>query len=502
MLIPFAMKQILLILTFSLSVSLVWGQETRESLHDEYVRSHQQLLADYSQTRQQARQEYIEFRNRANADYADQLRAAWLQLKPQPAVPKPLDEPVPPVIYDEREDDKEQPVPVPIEEVLPAPVPAPQPQPVVPVIEQEEQKESTLRVVFYGSEVRPRAPKQTLSLRKTDNNTLADTWNKMADGRYDNLLYDCLQARSDLRLCDWAYLMLLRQISSLVAQDKDAATLLAAYLYTQSGYSMRLAIDEDKHLHLLIASRYTLYGCDYYTLDGSPFYALEDISGAVRICPATFEQEKHMSLLIPAQPRLPFLSAGERLLQGRMGLSATVTVNKNLLDFYATYPTGYCDDDFGTRWAAYALTPMDESTRDELYPQLRKGIEGLSERDAVGKLLNWVQTAFEYKYDDEVWGADRAFFAEESLHYPYCDCEDRSILFSRLVRDLIGLDVVLLYYPGHLSTAVAFREEVNGDWLSVNGRHYTVCDPTYINAGIGRTASGNDNSTAKVILLH
>jgi len=90
-------------------------------------------------------------------------------------------------------------------------------------------------------------------------------------------------------------------------------------------------------------------------------------------------------------------------------------------------------------------------------------------------LLYWVQTAFVYEYDDKVWGHDRAFFAEESLSYPYCDCEDRSILFSRLVRDLLGLDVILVFYPGHLATAVAFTDNVDGDYIELNGKHYIIC---------------------------
>ena len=102
---------------------------------------------------------------------------------------------------------------------------------------------------------------------------------------------------------------------------------------------------------------------------------------------------------------------------------------------------------------------------------------------------------------DKIWGGDRAFFAQETLFYPYCDCEDRAILFSRLVRDLVGLDVVLLYYPGHLATAVAFNEEVNGDWLSFRNRKYIVCDPTYINAGVGRTMPNMNNQQAQIIAL-
>jgi hypothetical protein len=120
---------------------------------------------------------------------------------------------------------------------------------------------------------------------------------------------------------------------------------------------------------------------------------------------------------------------------------------------------------------------------------------------AVEELLNWVQTAFIYKYDNEVWGRDRAFFPEETIYYPYCDCEDRSILFSRIVRDLIGLDVVLIYYPGHLATAVHFPTDVNGDYVMINGKRYIIADPTYIGASVGRTMPKMDNAAAKVILL-
>ena len=112
-----------------------------------------------------------------------------------------------------------------------------------------------------------------------------------------------------------------------------------------------------------------------------------------------------------------------------------------------------------------------------------------------------MQTAFVYEYDDIVWGGDRAFFADETLYYPYADCEDRAVLFSRLVRDLLGLEVVLLYYPGHLATAVAFSEEVAGDYLVFDNQRYIVCDPTYIGAPVGRTMPNMNNQEAQIIVL-
>lgn len=53
------------------------------------------------------------------------------------------------------------------------------------------------------------------------------------------------------------------------------------------------------------------------------------------------------------------------------------------------------------------------------------------------------------------------------------------------MRDLLGLDVVLLNYPGHLATAVKFKEDVIGDYIQLDDGKYIVCDPTYIGASIG-----------------
>ena len=153
-----------------------------------------------------------------------------------------------------------------------------------------------------------------------------------------------------------------------------------------------------------------------------------------------------------------------------------------------------------TRWAFYANTPLDARLSKQIYPALRTQLQGLSEAEAVGRLLNLVQTGLEYGYDDEVWGDDRAFFAEESLFYPYCDCEDRSILFTRLVRDLLGLKCILVYYPGHLASAVCFNQHVAGDYIELGGKRFVIADATYVNAPVGATMPKMDNSTAKVIM--
>jgi hypothetical protein len=281
----------------------------------------------------------------------------------------------------------------------------------------------------------------------------------------------------------------------------NEATLAQAFLMVQSGYRIRLGVSEGK-LQMLVASLYDIYGYRFYKLDGTKFYVVSgDKSSQMHICESKYEKEHSLSMQIAKLPKLAGEPTPKRTLSSKKGVTASVSVNKNLIDFFDTYPQACYKGNATTRWAAYANTPLDKSVQNALYPPLKKTIEGMNERQAVEILLNWVQTAFVYEYDDKVWGCDRAFFAEESLFYPYCDCEDRSILLSRLVRDLLGLKVILVFYPGHLAMAVHFTEEVKGDYIMLDGMKFVICDPTYINAPVGKTMPNMNNSKATVILL-
>lgn len=126
-------------------------------------------------------------------------------------------------------------------------------------------------------------------------------------------------------------------------------------------------------------------------------------------------------------------------------------------------------------------------------------VQGRNEADAANILINFVQTAFQYQTDGQQFGYEKPFFVEELFYYPYSDCEDRAMLFSYLVRKLLGLDVVLLDYPEHIATAVRFNGNVSGDYLMVNGQKYIVCDPTYIGASIGMTMPRYKTVSAKVL---
>ncbi|MBO5226381.1 MAG: hypothetical protein J6B46_08295 [Parabacteroides sp.] len=460
----------------------------------------------YNAFRQQTIKDYETFRDSVNVEYANFMRQVWKRYQVLPELPKPNEEPpVPPIIYSKEDKNKSiEDSPKPYDEVIPIPEPEPQPTPVTPIREQPQPEETYFKFSFFQTECKVRLNEShRFILNDCSLNTLADTWERLAGTEYNNVIRDCLELRIRYRFCDWAYLLMLRELSeTYFGKGTNESTLFCAYLYCQSGYQMRLGLSNGR-LYLLVASKHQIYESIYWEIDGMFYYPLNCQEQSLEICGASFPNERPLSLSVSESPLFMEQLSNSRVLQSKkyMEIKVKVSSDENLMKFFETYPTSMIDNNICTRWSFYANTPMSERIKKQLYPLLRKAIERKTQLEAVDELLNFVQTAFVYEYDDKVWGGDRAFFAEESLYYPYCDCEDRSILFSRLVRDLLGLKVLLVYYPGHLATAVCFTEQVTGDYVALNNRKYIICDPTYIGAPVGITMPGMDNQKAKVILL-
>lgn len=63
----------------------------------------------------------------------------------------------------------------------------------------------------------------------------------------------------------------------------------------------------------------------------------------------------------------------------------------------------------------------------------------------------------------------------------------------------MGLEVVLLEYPGHIATGVKFNTNINGDRIRYGDKIYVICDPTYINANVGMAMPQFKNTNPKII---
>lgn len=465
---------------------------------------------EFESFKKKSQADFNDFRNKCNKEYADFILNAWKKFKVEPATPLPDEEWVEPVVFpikDSESEEKDTPDVLinPSVDVVPFVPPTPQPQPLSPVKDAPTSADDFFVFDFCGVECKVRInERHKFRLKGNKEADINKAWKFCSDGAFDRVLSDCLRIRESNFLCDWAYLQMLQKMSiAFFAGESDEATLLMAYLYCQSGYKMRMARNNER-LYLMYSCQHAIYDKTYLVIDGEKYYPLGYKSGdELYVCGASFPKEQSLSLWMEQLPRTGVKLSNARMLQSKRypDLKAEVQLDKELLDFFKSYPSSEVGGNKMNCWAMYARAPISATVKNSLYSQLKVRLSGLSQKEAANLLLNFIQTSLDYEYDDVVWGGERIFFAEESLFYPYCDCEDRSILFSRLIRDLLGLDVALVYYPGHLATAVCFKEDVQGDYLTIAGRRFVICDPTYINAPVGKSMPGLDRNSIEVIVL-
>lgn len=473
---------------------------TREQQEEETRNALSDLRDRFDMGLNQMRTGFYDFRDSISQVYVDFVRKAWIAVQAQKRKSRPKDTPAVPSVEDDGETVPESNYLMREYEQFSKTYMPDVAVEVVPPFEVKEGEltlderidddlyDSKMPFTFYGTPMEVRLVEEMrFNLGHVVPDNLAEALKFFCSARYDNLLVDCLRLKAEHQLCDWAYMLMLKTIcDQFLGVETNEANLLLGYLLGQSGYKLRYAKD-DTRLFVLLACDGQLYDKEYFIIDDEYYYPIVDVPTQMTFCQASYPQEKALSLFIRKPMRLDYKASTLRNAKSRLypELSVEMEVNQNLLDFYADYPTGYTGGDATTRWLIYAHSPFDEKTLQGVVASLGKQTRGLSKSEVVDRLLNLIQTGMEYKTDEQVWGEDRVFFCEETLAYPYCDCEDRAILFVRLVKELTGLDGVLLHYPGHLASAICFEEGHTGYFYELGGRRYTVCDPTYIGAKPG-----------------
>lgn len=333
------------------------------------------------------------------------------------------------------------------------------------------------------------------SLNGLNENAIADAYEALCNSDYKPLLADCAQIRKDLRLNDWGVFTLVRQVADTYCGTANESIVMQQFLLNEMGYKARMArkATEDKMM-LFVATDCSIYAHPYITLNGQNYYNLSGNNEQCQfyMCQKDSPKAKNsVGMQLKEAPLFPGTVVSSTHQATGSAAKVTVDVPKALMDFYKDYPQ--CD------YSVYFNAPVNAAMENRILSSLAPLVQGRNEADAANILINFVQTAFQYQTDGQQFGYEKPFFVEELFYYPYSDCEDRAMLFSYLVRKLLGLDVVLLDYPEHIATAVRFNGNVSGDYLMVNGRKYIVCDPTYIGASIGMTMPRYKTVSAKVL---
>lgn len=446
-----------------------------------------QTVDEFQQFRQGLMSDFQGFRKKVLDDYADYLEGVWKEFAAfkgveRDATPKPVvapKAPDKPVVSD--------PVSLPSPDIVPEPQPAPAPQPVPePQPAVAVPAGASVTVSFAG--ITLNLPKiDVVSIKGTDSKSVANGWRKYQTGNAQNAVPVFKTLADYYGMNDWLQFLMVRQYAHVLAKDcsADDRILLQQFLLANMGFDIRLA-RTDVQLILLVPFDQMVYARSYLQFNGVNYYIYYDeLEGArnaqakIYTCslPENADCGKRFDLVFNRNVTFPKGKTIERTLTDGE-ITITASVNVNLMEILRHYPQ------MGV--PAYATSNLSTEFRNNILEQIRKQINGLTQKEAVEKLIHFVQYAFEYATDGDQHGYEKPYFIEENFYYPKNDCEDRAVFFAFLVHNLLNLDVHLVQFPGHECTAVRFSDSnVSGDNYTHNGHKYIICDPTYIGANIG-----------------
>jgi hypothetical protein len=480
---------------------------------DKYLKEQQAAFERYKQQEQNA---FNRYRDSVNREYAAHLEKHWEVFKLQKEEP-PIKTPIPdPPVFDPMaRKPKSEKIPVipPSEPRLPFQPAKPLPQPPRPLPPArplptkpptERHPDNVVKADFFGTTIAPKVfSRQARPLTGVSEKEIATYWNVLNEQPYNEWTNEIRRIRTDLNLNDWGMYLLIEKLFTVWFPSGTAneRVVFTVFMLNQLNYRAKIGINQNELVPLLAFQNkihnatFFRYGND---VEGEIRYSAfnpqhRDLS-SIRSCSADYpDATLNIDMSIES---LPLLSTSKRTkTMNYKDDSYKINYNNNLVDFYSTYP---CVD-----FSVYAEAPMDRETLQNIESQVAQDIRNKSQEEAVNLLLHFVQLYFEYKTDTRQFGYERWFFAEETVASSYSDCEDRSILFAQLVRRILGMKVVLVYYPGiHLATAVKFdNPQTDGDYVTVDGAKYLICDPTYMRAGLGAAMPKLQGTGVNIIKL-
>ena len=318
--------------------------------------------------------------------------------------------------------------------------------------------------VSYPSLVYPIARKQVEDiLVQTDKNSLLQ------------LKEDMDSFAATWQMDDLAFVLFTQKVARYFYADPNLAKLFQYQLLKEKGYKLLLGFNPEQ---------LTVYGRFLYDLANvaevsyhNVTYADLSFSQNLALCEeelvANTNGTKNLEINQHKAPLFNALQTGYSFHTEFKGISYSFvgTLNQSLIAYYRDLPS----ISFGEIYLNYHLSDL---AYKQIIGDLKKAVKGMSARGQLDFLLHFTQVVIPYQTDKSLVGREKFAFVEEVLGNKAGDCEDKSILFAYLVKEVLQLPSLALVYvhQNHLNVAVA----VSGAQYNFihNNQKYIICEPS------------------------
>lgn len=314
----------------------------------------------------------------------------------------------------------------------------------------------------------------------------------MNDAQSDTLIKQMEQYAAALKMDDMAFLTMLNKVTNAVLKNEsyDCKTLFKYAILQKKGFDVFIGYSE---------TSITLYGRTNFMVDNCLFIE----RGNKKYFDLSFNQQqephaeqlfvmRHKGKALPIVMNMinpPEFNAKQTKKVMPFEYDGfvyffTAKVNQSLVDYYKDLPT----ININTVYLNYGLSATATAS---LVKEMKKATSYMNTTESVNFILQFVQTTFEYKKDQQVYGQEKFSFPEETLLNTYSDCEDKAMLYAVLVNKVLGLKTVALYYKDaeHINIAIEnWNTNIKGNF-SFQDQDYIVCEPSVKGFNPGESAS-------------
>ncbi len=482
-------------LIISLLVIIIFQPQKIYSQEEDKKSEYQKTFDEFQES---INKEFQDFKNQNDSIFYEFLRQSWKEFEllkeTRTSLPKPVAQPV----INKRQSSPKEITPIRRKTMMEDTAKQLKLSLVPTIYERRDYVGGTSTFDFYGVEVEILKPKRnTQKLELVSKNTIATFFK---ENSADELILEIVKGLQltaiESNLNGWGYIELLRKASNELYPDINTQVLFTWLALNKSGYDVRVGYNND-NVFLLASFNVPLFNTSYFELNDINYYLIlaqeqKTELQSIKSYEANYPAElSSLDLYFHGLPKLKNKFASREL--DYDGAKLSVSYNENLTDYFMTFPECNLPVYFQPELSLEALTSLDAF--------IEKRVVGKSDIEKLNFLLDFVQRAMPYKTDDEQFNRENYLFAEESLCYPYSDCEDRSIFLNQLVKKYVGNGTIAIVFPGHVSLGVRIDEEVNGTFVKYKNENYYIADPTYIGAKIGKLMSEFEDVKPEIIEL-
>lgn len=306
-------------------------------------------------------------------------------------------------------------------------------------------------------------------------------WKRFVVANSNHLVNQLNIYRDRLGLNDWGFMSLVKSCAkALYPTDESGETLLTWALMIRSGYDIKIGFNQLGST-VLYPTTLALYGTSSVKINDTVYY----LDKSIYSFPITTYSARHPGatgvINIKITKSLNFQGETQvRKIQytwDKKSYEFNFKYNPELIRYLEEYPQ--------TDPKVYFDAPFSYLSGESLLKQFRPILAGMKFEEGAAFLQQFVQKSFAYRPYNDIYGYDRFMFPEELLSKEESNDKGKSILFAWMVTNLLNKNAALVEFPGFFSVAIFLGHPIEGDNFLIDGKSYTIADPTFENAPIG-----------------